>query len=78
MRLFLNKLMGLWSKVKGVFGRIGNGLRSGYDWLSKHKDTITTIADGAASFLPNQYQAAYGDMKNKINDGINRYGAILR
>ena len=78
MRLISFKLMGLWSKVKGVFGRIGNGIKKGFDWLTKHKDTITTIADGAASFLPTQYQATYGEAKNKINDGINKYGQYLR
>ena len=70
--------MGLWSKVKGVFGRIGGGLKKGWDWLTKHKETIGTIADGAASFLPEPYQEKYGEVKNRINDGVNKYGQFLR
>lgn len=66
--------MGLWSKVKGVFGRIGGGVKKGWDWLTKNKDTITTIADGAASFLPNKYQEMYGQGKNKFNDAYNKFG----
>ena len=37
--------MGLWSKVKGVFGRIGHGIKSGWNWLTNNRDKIDGIQD---------------------------------
>ena len=40
--------MGFWSKVKGVFGRIGKGIKNvatkAYDWISGNKDKIKDVA----------------------------------
>ena len=57
--------MGLWSKVKGVFGRIGNGIKTGYNWVKEHLGTIKDVADKAKEFIPEQYRQGYGDAINK-------------
>ena len=40
---------GMWSKVKGVFGRIGRGIKNvatkAYDWISNNRDKIQQGAD---------------------------------
>lgn len=50
--------MGLWSKVKGVFGRIGKGIKSGYNWVKDHFGDIKDAADKAKQFVPEQYRDA--------------------
>ena len=36
--------MGFWSKVKGLFGRVGRGIKNvatkAYDWISGNRDKI--------------------------------------
>ena len=36
--------MGLWNKVKGVFSRIGSGIKRGWNWLTTNKDKISNVA----------------------------------
>ena len=40
--------MGFWSKVKGVFGRIGSGIKNvatkAYNWITNNKDKIANAA----------------------------------
>ena len=55
--------MGLWSKVKGVFGRIGHGIKSGWNWLTNNRDKIEQAAEAVSDIIP----SAYGD---KIKQGI--------
>lgn len=50
--------MGLWSKVKGVFGRIGGGIRKGYNWIKDNMSSIRDVADKAKQFVPEQYRSA--------------------
>ena len=50
--------MGLWSKVKGVFGRIGNGAKTAYNWIKDHMSTIKDVADKAKQFIPEKYKPA--------------------
>ena len=57
--------MGLWSKVKGVFGRIGGGIKSGYNWIKDHIGGIKDVADKAKQFIPEQYKPAVDDAYNK-------------
>ena len=75
--------MGLWSKAKGVFGRIGSGIRQGWNWLTRHKDDIEKIADAAQQFVPSQYQDQYKhavdtgkDYFSKTDDGLRKFGII--
>ena len=49
---------GLWAKVKGVFGRIGTGIKKGYNWIKDHFSTIKDVADKAKEFVPDKYRPA--------------------
>jgi len=57
--------MGLWSKVKGVFGRIGGGIKKGYNWIKEHLGTIKDVADKAKEFIPEQYRDKYDEYSSK-------------
>lgn len=52
--------MGLWGKVKGVFGRIGRGIK---DVASKIWQNRDKIQDAANTFLPDKY-------KDYVNTGL--------
>jgi len=60
--------MGLWSKVKGVFGRIGGGIKKAYNWVKDHIGTIKDVADKAKDFIPEQYRDKYTDVVDKGYD----------
>ena len=63
--------MGLWNKVKGVFSRIGSGIKNfatkTYDWLTNNKDKIKDTANVLNEKFGGQY-------KDKINDIITKGG----
>jgi len=61
--------MGLWSKVKGVFGRIGGGIKKGYNWIKDHFGAIKDAADKAKQFIPEQYRGVI-DRGTDIADKI--------
>ena len=76
--------MGFWGKVKGVFGRIGKGVKSGWNWLSGHKDQIKDVLDAAQQFVPadkQQYVTGLrekgGQIYDKAADVMDRYGKYL-
>ena len=56
---------GLWAKVKGVFGRIGTGIKKGYNWIKDHISTIKDVADKAREFVPDQYKDKYDEYSGK-------------
>lgn len=64
--------MGLWGKVKGVFGRIGGGIKKAYNWVKDHIGTIKDIADKAKQFVPEQYRQGYSDAIDKGYDTANK------
>lgn len=64
--------MGLWSKVKGVFGRIGSGISKGYNWVKDHFGQIKDIADKAKQFVPEQYRPAVDTALDKGFDTANK------
>lgn len=64
--------MGLWNKVKGVFGRIGSGIKKGWNWIRGHKDTITKAIDTASQFVPDKYKSSYDKYKGKAEDYYNK------
>lgn len=64
--------MGLWSKVKGVFGRIGQGIKKGYNWVKEHLGAIKDVADKAKQFVPEQYRDKYSGIIDKGYDTANR------
>lgn len=63
--------MGFWSKVKGVFGRIGNGIKSGWNWLTKNKDTIADVVQKGVDVVAPQYSDR---TRNIIDRGQDLYG----
>ena len=66
--------MGLWGKVKGVFGRIGGGIKKGYNWIKDHFGQIKDVTDKAMEFVPGQYKPAAMDAYNKGIDVAGRLG----
>lgn len=60
--------MGLWNKVKGVFGRIGHGIKSGWNWLRNHKDKIQQIANTTANTIGGKTLDTYNKYSGKAND----------
>lgn len=66
--------MGLWSKVKGVFGRIGSGIKKGYNWVKSHFNDIKDVADKAKQFVPEQYQPA---VNTALDKGFGTAGKIF-
>lgn len=67
--------MGLWAKMKGVFSRIGSGIKKGFDWLSQNRDKIKTITDTAQQMIPgaSQYITKGEGILNKGLDAYNRF-----
>lgn len=64
--------MGLWGKVKGVFGRIGEGIKKGYNWVKRHLGDIKDTADKAKQFIPDQYQEKFSGVFDKGYDTANK------
>lgn len=62
--------MGLWAKMKGVFSRIGSGIKKGFDWLTGNRDKIKSAIDTAQQFVPDKY-------KDKVTGLVDRGGALL-
>lgn len=76
--------MGFWGKVKGVFGRIGGGIKKGWNWLTGHKDQIDQVLDAAQQFVPADKQQFVSGLRDrgdqiygKTADLMGRYGKYL-
>lgn len=78
--------MGFWGKVKGVFGRIGSGVKKGWDWLTGHKEQIKDALDTAQKFIPEDSKFAQkfsgirekgGQIFDKASDVMDKYGKYL-
>ena len=66
--------MGFWSKAKGVFGRIGSGIKKGWNWLTKNKDNIADVVQkGVDTFAP-QYSDRTQDLIGKADNLMRRFG----
>lgn len=65
--------MGLWGKVKGVFGRIGGGIKKAYNWVKDHLGDIKDVADKAKQFVPEQYRDKYSGVIDKGYDTANKF-----
>lgn len=70
--------MGFWSKVKGVFGRIGSGVKKGWNWLTKNKDTIADVVQQGVDIVAPQYSDQTRNIINKGQDYYNKTDAMLR
>lgn len=66
--------MGLWSKVKGVFGRIGGGIKKGYNWVKDNLSSIKDVVDKAKQFVPEQYRDAIDKGFDTTNKLIGTFG----
>lgn len=64
--------MALWSKVKGVFGRLGTGIRKGFDWLRKNKEAISDVGEAIGGFVPDKHRDAYNSAMETGNRFLNR------
>lgn len=64
--------MGFWAKAKGVFGRIGRGMKSGWDWLTRHKKEISDMAQTATDTFAPQYSDRARDIIKTGNDWMNK------
>ena len=76
--------MGLWSKVKGVFGRIGHGIKSGWDWLTTNRDKIAQAAEAVSDIIPGaagdrikQGIAKSEQLYGRAEDIMDKYGKYL-
>lgn len=70
--------MGFWSKAKGVFGRIGRGIKSGWNWLTKNKDTIADVVQKGVDVVAPQYSDRTRNIINRGQDYYNKTDDILR
>lgn len=70
--------MGFWSKVKGVFGRIGSGIKKGWNWLTKNKDTIADVVQKGVDVVAPQYSDTTRDIINKGQDLYGRIDGVAR
>ena len=66
--------MGFWSKVKGVFGRIGSGIKKGWNWLTKNKDTIADVVQKGVDVVAPQYSDRTQDLIGKADNLMRRFG----
>lgn len=63
--------MGLWSKVKGVFGRIGSGIKKGFNWLTQNKDKISNVANAVNDATGGKLTGAIDTATNIYNKASN-------
>lgn len=70
--------MGFWSKVKGVFGRIGSGIKKGWNWLTNNKDTIADVVQKGVDVVAPQYSDRTRDIINKGQDLYGRIDGVTR
>ena len=70
--------MGFRSKVKGVFGRIGSGIKKGWNWLTKNKDTIADVVQKGVDVVAPQYSDRTRDIINKGQDLYGRIDGVTR
>ena len=69
--------MAFWSKVKGVFGKIGRGLKRGWDWLIKNKEAVSdVIQKGVDTFAP-QYSDRTKDVIGRADTIISKANQVF-
>lgn len=64
--------MGFWAKAKGVFGKIGRGAKTGWDWLTRHKQAISDVAQKATDTFAPAYSDTMGSFIKRGNDLISK------
>lgn len=67
--------MGLWSKVKGVFGRIPAGIKTMYNWVKEHLGDIKGVAEQAKQLIPSQYRPA---IDGALDKGFGAADKVIR
>ena len=75
--------MSFWSKAKGVFSRIGRGIKnaahSAYNWITNNKDKIQKVAGVIGDVTKHKYDdkmSKIGDLYDKGVDYGHRLGII--
>ena len=70
----MTKKMGLWSKAKGFFGRIGRGIKNGavkaYNWITNNKDKIQKGVDMFNQATGGKYSGTTSQGMDYLNKGI--------
>ena len=69
--------MGFWKKAAGVFGRIGRGVKKGFDWLTANKEKIKSATDTIGEFIPSQYKGAYDSAISTGENLMNKAQRII-
>lgn len=68
--------MGFWGKVKGVFGRIGKGIKNvatkAYDWISGNKDKIKDVANTLNENFGGQNKDKFQGWIDKGSQGVDK------
>ena len=59
--------MAFWNKVKGFLGRVGSGIKKGWNWITGNKDKILKVANSVADTV------ADTTGNTTIKDAINKY-----
>lgn len=62
--------MAFWSKVKGFLGRVGGGIKKGWNWLAGHKDKVLNAANQVADTVAN----VTGDTRAK--EALDKYTPV--
>lgn len=70
--------MGFWAKAKGVFGKVGRGIKSAWNWLTQHKEAISDVAQKATDTFAPQYSGNVRGAIQKGNDLIDKAESIRR
>ena len=59
---------GIWGKIKGVFGRIGGGIKKAANWIVGNKDKISKVVNTVGDTLGGKY----ADYAHKATDGLDK------
>lgn len=68
--------MGFWSRVKGVFGRIGSGIKKGFNWLVNNKEKVADTLNTASQFLPDKYKGQAQEYIKRGSEYIDKGDAM--
>ena len=70
--------MGFWDKMKGVFGRIKEGIKTGFNWLKKNKDKVKKAIDtGIDIVVPQEKRGQYHDLVDRGEGIINKVTGLV-
>jgi len=66
--------MSFWSKAKGVFSRIGQGIKTGaskaYNWITNNRDKLEQATKSFNDLTNSKYADKIGTATNYLDKGI--------